>query len=969
MKERIPLTWFLAVVAAVALAVAGAGCSGDAPDLDGGLKPVTTHLTYFKDSEGRYVQMKGINLGGNIKVPVANGTQAAETPKTYYGHLGDQVAALKAGQPMPFTYVGRPFSLKKAEEYFRQLKMLGFNSVRLLGLWETIYPEKKFKADAEYLAYFEQLIQLAAKYDIYVMINLHENLWSRTFYTLYSEWPVCQQCCNYDANNHAIDPEGKVTDIVCDADRKKECCPQGDLMNMLWSLFPQKSRDELGIQAGDPVEVQAAKYRAGYSDRVSGDGAPLWATKVCVPEKHFDSPWWGVNKFLGAAVENTGALGADLLSTLKIAADVVAAKNIVTQQVADQVKGQLDRMEPYLPPVAFTSQDTYDGLPWKMWGINNGLSLATNICFAAFYRGDEVFPKRRAVEYGYADQLAAKGVDIETFYTPEEAEARAAELRGKGYTYVQVNDLRESLLGGYRAAWQEMARIGKKYPNVIGYDMLNEPAAVYLLMTIVQAYLDLGSPELVASLLDGVLKDDKGAPYTLPSGQTVGKFVQQLLEENLELLPKDNSDETRKALGLFGGDLMKMVNLNVANDKNLLEPLYEYVGAGIVDVYNQGDKPANRLTFWLEPANGLDTVLSGSSGGGVGGQFQQYATTPDLKLPAGFQEKCGEIGFVWSPHWYPDIYPMLGFNMPERTFGTDEYAFRDYSDVIRAKKAWAAYAYNNIPFVLAEFGTYWNFRYLDPQAECDEWVRKCRLMTAGFLSPDCQVSRANCPLGWQQSRANEYLVSAQILDNYYENFEQLNDSSMVWVYSPDADPKYGDWWDHEDFSLVEFIRKDREPDRYAKFQAAPWVPERYVVRVADPEGIVIPRGQAAYVRPHAHLLSGKPVSTHFYSDLHYFDPDKGVPDAVHEFQVVFGSKETDAPSVIFVPELQYPDGFYVWLSDGYAVWSRDDQYLYYYPERDEPGIQHTVTIRPPIQGQDSRDWKYFIHDGNVVTAN
>ncbi len=968
MKTRISSLASLAAAAVATLAMAVAGCGGEKPDLNPGLKPVVTDLTYFKDADGRYVNLKGINLGGNIKVPVVNGTQSSETPQTYYGHLGDQVAAMKAGQPLPFTYVGRPFSLQKAEEYFRQMKALGFNSVRLLWLWETVYPEKKFKADQEYLAYFDQLVALAAKYDIYVMINLHENLWSRTFYSLYSEWPVCQQCCNYDANDRAIDPEGQVTDIVCTADRKKECCPQGDIMNMLWSLFPQKNRDELGILPSDPPEVQAAKYRAGFSDRVSGDGAPLWATKVCVPEKNFESPYWGVNKFLGAAVENTGALSADLLSTLKIAASVLVSKDIVTQDVADQITAQLDRMEPYMPPVAFTSQDTYDGLPWKMWGINNGLSLATNICFASFYRGDEIFPKRRAVEFGYADRLD-QGVDIETFYTPEEAEARAAILRGQGYTYVKVNDLRETLLGGFKAAWQEIARIGKKYPNVIGYDLLNEPAAVYLLMTVVQAYLDLGSPELVASLLDAVLKDEAGAPYALPSGQTVGAFVQQLLEENLELLPKDNTDETRKALGLYGADLMKVVGMNTAIDKNLLEPLYEYVGAGVVDVYNEGDKPANNLTFWLEPAHGLDTVLSGSQGGGVGGQFLQYATTPDFDLPEGFAEKCGEIRYVWAAHKYPDIYPMLGFNMPERTFGTDEYDFRDYTGMIQDLADWASFAYDNVPFVMGEFGTYWNYRYLDLENDCIEHLRQCRLMTDTFLNPACQVSVRNCPLGWQQSRDFDYLVSAQILDNYYEGFEQLGYGSMVWVYTPDADPKYGDWWDHEDFSLVEFLRKDREPARYAEFLAKPWVPERYVVRVADPEGVVIPRGHRAYVRPYAHLLSGKPVSSHFHSDHHYFDPSKGEPDAVHEFELVFESKGTDAPTVIFVPELQYPDGFYVWLSDGYAVWSRDDQWLYYFPQRDEPGVQHKVTIRPPIDGQDSGDWDYFVRDGDVVTAD
>lgn len=963
MKMKIPLLMSLATIAAML-----SSCGGDAPVLNDGLKPVTTDLTYLKDSEGRYLNIKGINLGGNIKVPVKNGTQTDETPQTYYGHVGDQIAAMEAGEPLPFTYVGRPFSVQKAEEYFRQMKMLGFNSVRLLWLWETVYPEKKFKADKEFLEYFDKVIELANKYDIYVMVNLHENLWSRTFYSLYSEWPVCQQCCNYDGNNFAIDPDGNTTDIVCDAARKKECCPQGDLMNMLWALFPNKTRDELGIKTADASAVKAAKYRAGFSDRVSGDGAPLWASQVCVPEKNFASPYWGVNKLLGAAVDETGPLGFNLFNTLTLAAGAlsVGEKPTITPELADQIEAQLTRMEPYLPPEAFPSVDTYDGLPWKMWGINNGLSLATNVCFAAFYRGDEIFPKRRTVEYGYTDKLD-EGIEIETFYTPEEAETRATELRGEGYTYVKVNDLRESLQEGFRGAWKEIARIGKKYPNVIGYDILNEPAAVYLLMTVVVAYLDLGTPELVKSLLDAIVLGDDGLPMKpLPDGKTVGELAEQLLRENLELLPKDKSDETRKMLGVYGADLMKTVGLNTAVDKNLLEPLYEYVGAGIAEVYAEGEAPANRLAFWLEPAHGLDMLLGGG-GGGVGGQFLQYATTPDIKLPTDFAKNFGDVQFVWAPHWYPDIYPMIGFNTEERTFGSDEYAFRDYTPAIQEKADWASYAYDNIPYVMGEYGTYWNFRYLENENACKEQIRLCRLMSDSFASPECDMSVATCPTGYQQSREWEYLISAQILDNYYEGFEKLGYGNMVWVYTPDADPKYGDYWDHEDFSLVEFIQKAREPERFAKLGAS--MPERYVVKVTEPEGIVVPRGHAAYVRPYASLISGKPISSHFYSDLHYFDPDKGEPDKEHEYELVFASKETNAPTVIFVPELQYPDGFYVWLSDGYAVWSQDDQWLYYFPQNDAPGIEHKVLIRPPLAGQDSNDWDYFVRDGFVVTAD
>ncbi len=942
------------------------GCKGGPPALESELSPVTGHLTYFKDARGRYVHLKGINLGGNIKVPVVMGTQDDETPETYYGHVGDQVAAWDAGEARPFTYVGRPFSLEKADAYFAQMRALGFNSVRLMWNWEAVYPDRKGRPDKEYLAYYEELVRLAGDHGIYVMINLHENIWSRVFYTLYSEWPVCQQCCRYDGNDRAIDPEGDVhEDLVCTDDRKAECCPRGDIMNMVWSLFPNRTRDQLGITGDDDLDARAAKYRAGFSHRVSGDGAPLWATQVCLPEKDFSSPYWGVFKLLGTAQDETGPFSTTLVKTLKLALLALSDGDepTITPEVAADIEAQIDRFEPYLPPDAFTSTETWDGLPFSMWGINNGISLATNICFASFYAGDTVFPDRRVVEYGDAAR-PDDGVKIEVFYSPEEAGDRAAELAGT-YSHVEVLDLKESLQGGFRDAWVEIARIGKKYPHVIGYDILNEPAGFYVLMAVIQAYLDLGSPKLVKDLVDALILDDEGNPRNV-NGITYGVMIQEALEENLELLPADNSDETRKALGVYGMDLFAAFGLNTYLDKNHLEPLYEFVGGAIAEVYADGDPPANRLSIWMEPAHGIEMIFGGGEGGGVGGQYLQYATTPDLDLPEGFEEAHGEVQFVWAPHWYPDIYPMIGFNMPARTFASDEYAFRDYRPAVEEKRDRSAYAFDNAPFVMAEFGTYWNYRYLEVEEPCEEMLALCRKQPEGFLSALCDVPRAVCPPGYVQSREQDYRISSQILDNYYEAYEALFASNMVWVYTPDADPKYGDWWDHEDFSLVEFIREDAEPGRYHGVPGS--MPDAYIVPVDEPAGYVVPRGHDAFVRPYARAMPGKPISTHFYSDHHYFDPDKGIPDAIHEFEVVFGSKETDAPALIFVPELPYPDGFYVGLSDGYAVWEEATRLLHFFPQRDDPGWEHRVRIRPPIEGQAADDWDYFIVDGRVVTG-
>ena len=106
---------------------------------------------------------------------------------------------------------------------------------------------------------------------------------------------------------------------------------------------------------------------------------------------------------------------------------------------------------------------------------------------------------------------------------------------------------------------------------------------------------------------------------------------------------------------------------------------------------------------------------------------------------------------------------------------------------------------------------------------------------------------------------------------------------------------------------------------------------------------------------------------HFYSDFHYFDPDKGQQSPLHEFEVVYASKETDAPTEITVPELQYPDGFYVWVSDGDCYYDPSTHILYHYPSRDEPDAKYTLRMLPPLQGQENVDWKYFFK-GDEVTS-
>ncbi len=771
--------------------VAPAGCGDDKAVFESTLSPVHTDLTHIKDFEGRYMHFRGVNVGGSTKVPVF------------------LVEPLENGRD--FTYVGRPFPLDDAEKWFAQLRDLGFNSIRLLYIWEAVFPDSYEEPDTEFLDYFERIIELAGQYGIYVLINCHENMWSRHLWANYNE-----------------EAEGT----------------KGEIDNMLWSLLP------------DPDT-------GSYTDRVAGDGAPLWATKVCLPEKTFydaeTNPNWGTHHIVGRINDPFGQVGLEMLLVELVKMGLIQSPEDVDtdEEIEAFAKTLSDKIKAHAPE-SFDITETTDMLPFTFWGTNNAVSLDMERCYAQFFAGDTVYPDRRVVKNEDGEWIA---VNKDTLDDPDEA--------------MNVKDFLQS---GFINAWVEIAKRAKKHPNVIGYDLMNEPVSIFLLMTAAAAYFDLGLDSAIESALTDLLPEDD-----------LGKNI-ALLIDIFELLPPTTDEETRAKWGFEGANLGAMAGLNIGFEKNFLQPLYERLTTAILE-----EDPEAKI--WLEPGIGVESLLG--SGGGLGGQWQQYMT--------GLAPRAQ---YVYTPHWYPDIYPNIGFNMPPRTFALDEYRYRDYTAMLKEKVDWAAYALANVPAVFGEFGTYWNFKYLNEDPEIP---------------------------GWKQSRMNDYAISAEVLDNYYEGFEDLFLSNMVWCFTADNDPIYGDWWNHEDFSIV------------------------------DDQGQ--PRGEEAYSRPYPRALSGKPISMHFYSPLHYFDPDKGQPNKDREFELVFASKETDAPTIIFVPPAQYAAGFYVWLSDGWAAWDNTNHRLYYYPEADEPEWEHTVRIQPPIEGEDIAGWNYFIKGENVVSRN
>ncbi|MBN2497385.1 MAG: cellulase family glycosylhydrolase [Deltaproteobacteria bacterium] len=726
---------------------------GDPPSTDP--RPLTrlkTDRTYLRDAYGRYVFFHGVNLSGSTKVP------AALSPE---------------GIP---SYLGKPFDLEEADRNFALIRDLGFDTVRLLIIWEGIEPTARGVYDTEYLEYIEAVVEKADEYGIYVLLDMHQDMFSRHLMVRYNHHPRYGE--------------------------------PGSLENSLLALVPDMSTGE-------------------YDDTVQGDGAPRWAVEACLQEKKLDSPHWGTPRIISGMNLDSLQNIFDLYQSL-------------TGDEGDPSEAEWVGYFLASLPGPFPVDETSDLLPFTFWGISHMASLDVARCYGCMFAGDALYP----------------------------------ELRVGG------RSVQEHLQSAYTEAWAQVATRVGHLPNVLGYDLMNEPGGNFLVLTAIAGMIQAGAAEGALGVLVDLLGDEDGQ-----------RAYDALLA--LKLLPPDTEEETLERWGLAGLDILAALEMNINFDEHYMRPFYERVGMTIQAI----DPDA---VVFIETSLSAESLLGS---GGIGGIWEDPMIRPE-----------GIDQVVFAPHWYPDIYPMLGFNQPPRTFSIEEVRYRDYRPALEQAARPAQYSLGNLPVVFGEFGTYFNFN------------------------------------GIETARAQGYQVSAQILDNYYEAFEAMGMSRIQWCYSPENDHELGDLWNHEDFSVV-------GPD-------------------------LEPRGWQAYSRPHARALAGKPISSHYYSPLHYFDPDAYEVPPVGEFELRYATKECSAPTEIVIPrgacledappggicpDSVYPDGFYVWLSDGHCQFDPVRRILYHMPSLDQPGTEHRVRILGPLPGYEAVGWRYFFKGDRVLT--
>ena len=887
-----------------------AACGGDAPASGPrALTRLTTDRTFLRDESGRYVTLHGVNLSGTAKVPAKVG----DVTLFAKGRVDPRIREpLMQGTA---SYVGKPFpgyatTLAEigpaADSEMKKLRDAGFNAVRLMINWEGAEPTAKGVYDLDYLKSLRLAVEAANKYGIYVLLDMHQDLFSRFLVSQYNEKPG------------ATDDIGK----------------------FLGSLFPP------------------------YTDVVRGEGAPRWVVEACLQEKNLDSPNWAkprllANLDLGAVCDlltvYTLVTGKQLVSGLAAAliettcADPVGQKdgfcNTVAgyQQMPACTPGgptPCNDLAPWISSLTgyvcnpdsktYPMTESSGMLPFFPWGGALATSLEANRCYACLFAGDKVFPGLTVKEC--QDDPCLGATPPAQCADPCRVPRTPTPVASCSTDKVVDVDVKTYLQDAYAHTWQQVACQMKGLPNVVGYDLMNEPSNVFYYLTAAAVFASTGVTDEARTVLVSLLGKVEGeylhkvltglrlfpplpariveptqpvaptVPVDPGSGATEeqkDRYVAETVvydqakkdydaaKAEYDAYParKAKADADRAAIlkewGLDKVDLLGAIGLNNAFDWNYMRPFYDVTAKAVMAV----DKTA---VMYLEGAmGGPGLALSGTGS----------LTRPDSVPP-------GQV--VQAPHFYPDIMPFLGFGFRPRCFAPEEIRWRDYSSNLVANMSTATWALGHVPAVFGEFGTWFNFcAYEDDPT----------------------------------SREMGEMFSEQILDSIYEGLEALGLSHMQWVYSPDADPTYGDWFDHEDFSIQGYDGQ--------------W------------------RGQLAWSRPFARALAGKPISAHFWSDGHYFEPLEHAGEVTprREFEVRYEGKETDAPTEIVIPDAQYPDGFYVWVSDGRCAYDPTTRVLNHYPDDDAPGAVHFVRVLPPLAGRVNTGWQYFFQGDQVVHGN
>ena len=126
---------------------------------------LTIDGSMFRDVHGRHVILRGVNLGGDCKVP-ATPDGHSYLPTDFSDHRS-------------VSFIGRPARLAELDSHLARIRHWGFNCLRLLTTWEAIEHQGPGQYDEAYLDYFTEVCRRAGEHDLHVFVDFHQDVWSR----------------------------------------------------------------------------------------------------------------------------------------------------------------------------------------------------------------------------------------------------------------------------------------------------------------------------------------------------------------------------------------------------------------------------------------------------------------------------------------------------------------------------------------------------------------------------------------------------------------------------------------------------------------------------------------------------------------------------------------------------------------------------------------------------------------------
>ena len=158
-------------------------------------------------------------------------------------------------------------------------------------------------------------------------------------------------------------------------------------------------------------------------------------------------------------------------------------------------------------------------------------------------------------------------------------------------------------------------------------------------------------------------------------------------------------------------------------------------------------------------------------------------------------------------------------------------------------------------------------------------------------------------------RSGDFGPQTRALDSYLDAMDANLLNWTLWNYTPDNDNRWGDQWNDEDLSIFSCDQQTNPQDINSGGRAL-----------------------EAVVRPYAQAVAGEPLRMQFHRHARRFE---------FEFR---HHAEITAPTEIFVPNYQYPQGYHVEVSDGVYEIDRAGQRLIY-RHGDQREVHH-ISIKP-----------------------